>query len=369
VQLTSIVRASCTAVIVAGVLIACDNVPNQPSNPPSNPGGNQPPPQVTPTVVRLELSGPESVAPGATAQFTLTAFYSDGSSQDRSSQGTWRTTNSNVLSISPGGVASGRARGEVVVTVSFSGRSATKTGVLVLPEGTFRLRGAVRDAGFGVPAARVEITEGPFSGMWTSTNSEGSYVFYGVAGDVELSVMRNGYQVTEQRFQVTGHQTFNVDLVLSGSREIVQGRYTLRATASGECQSRLPADLRTRTYTADVVQNGPTLAVTLGGATFYRPSQSTAPLNKFNGRVEPGVVEFELYGGGYYYFYGYAPEIAEQITATSLFSISGSARLTRTSTGYAGPLNGSFATMRTTFFALDTCYAQQHGFELIGPEK
>ena len=376
-QITHLVRVSCVAGILASSLVACDKPPESPASPSGlntgTPAGPVPPQTQQPSLARLELAGPDSIAPGSTAQFTLTAFYTDGSSADRTSQGSWRTSNSSMLSIAAGGLATGRERGEVDVAVSFGNQTATKAGVLVLPEGTFRLRGAVRDTGIGVVGAEVEISEGPHRGRWTWTQSDGTYVFYGVGGDIELSVTRNGYQAVEKRIQVTGNQTYDIDLVPAGSREIVQGRFTLKVWAASECGARVASDLLSRTYAADIAQIGPQLAVTLGGATFYRSSPSAPALNRFNGTVGPGGVDFQIDSGFYYYGYsGYRlnPEVAEQVAPTTIFSFYGWARLTRTSTGYAGTLNGGFATFGASFLALrGTCYSRLHGFELIGPER
>ena len=362
----SLVRASYMAVILAGVLVACDNAPPAPS-PTPNPGGSQPPPNTA--ITRLEMTGPNSIAPGATGQFAAKASYSDGSTQDKSAEAVWRTSNSAVIAMSPGGIAVARDRGEASITASFSGRSITKSGVLVLPDGTFRLRGAVRDAGVGVSGARVEVSEGPSTGLMTNS-SFGNYSLYGVAGDVEITVTKDGYQPIEQRFQVTANQTQNFDLVLTRPRDMVPGTYQLRATAAEECRQNLPSAAQERSYTAAIVQDGPRLTATLGGATFFKPSVNAATLNIFRGTVEPGAVLFTL-NAGYYYslFYSYYPDIAEQIGPNELLSLTGLASLSHTATGLVGTLNGEFLTTTTSMARRAFCRSTAHRFELIGPEK
>ena len=364
---SSLIRGLSLAVVLAGLLVACDNAPPAPSTTP-NPGGSQP--QSSPQLLRVEMAGPASVPPGGTAQFTATAIYSDGTSQNRTAEASWRTSNSTIIAMSPGGVAVGRERGETSITASFSGRSATRSGVLVLPDGTFRLRGAVRDAGFGLTGARVEVTEGAATGLVTTSNT-GSYSLYGVAGDVEITVTKDGYQPIEQRFPVTGHQTQNFDLALMGPRDVLQGTYTLRATASNECRQNLPAAFQERIYQVAIAQNGPQLTATLSGATFYRPTQSQLVRNTFRGVGEPGSpVTFTLGAGfDYYSYFYYDPEVVEQISTSELWAITGSASLTRTATGFSGTLNGDFVTFGTNFRRGAFCRSTRHTFELIGPEK
>ena len=46
----------------------------------------------------LAISGPSSIAPGATGTFVATARFSDGTSADYSTSVTWTSTNTNVSS-------------------------------------------------------------------------------------------------------------------------------------------------------------------------------------------------------------------------------------------------------------------------------
>jgi hypothetical protein len=360
----SLGKGSSVAGILAVILVACDNSPGGPSNPPPNNQGG-----AAAILSRVELTGPASIAPGGTGQYTATAFYTDGSSHDRTSLASWRSNNLAIITLSPGGVAAGRERGETSISASFGGRTATKSGVMVLPDGTFRVRGAVRDAGFGLTGARVEVTEGAATGLATMT-SGGSYSLYGLAGDVEITVTRGGYQPVEQRFQVTGHQTQNFDLALAGPRDVLQGTYTMRARVADEC-SAFPSALQERVYKVAIAQNGPQLTATLSGATFFRPSQSQPALDTFRGVGDPGgQVTFTL-GSGYYYFsyFYYYPEVVEQISTAELFSITGSASVTRTATGFSGTLNGEFLTFGVNSRRSASCKSTRHSFELVGPEK
>src|SRR5262245_36763930 len=128
--------AGMTALVLAGLLVACDDKsPTAPTPMPS------PPPRPAPSQVvlaRLEVSGPATVAPGESVKFTATAFYSDGTSRDVSSESTWDANTSAVLSVTSEGVATGNERGVAIVRAGFNGRTSSKS-VMVLPAGTFRL--------------------------------------------------------------------------------------------------------------------------------------------------------------------------------------------------------------------------------------
>ena len=102
----SLRQAGLAALILAGLLVACDdNPPTAPTPPPQPPVPQAPP---SPALTRLEVAGPASVPPGETARSTATASFADGSTRDVTAQSTWRiqpsccpTPSSMVLSISP----------------------------------------------------------------------------------------------------------------------------------------------------------------------------------------------------------------------------------------------------------------------------
>ena len=87
--------------------------------------------------------------------------------------------------------------------------------MIVLPAGTFRLSGIVVES--NTPAAvlsgaRVEVTDGPRAGLSATTLSNGSYRLYGLSGDTQMRVTRNGFQPLVLNVPVSGHQTQNFDL-------------------------------------------------------------------------------------------------------------------------------------------------------------
>jgi hypothetical protein len=128
----------------------------------------------------------------------------------------WGSSNSKILAISSTGLATGGDRGEASITIAYLNRSAVKSNVLVLPTGTYRLAGTIRDTGVPIVDVRVEVTHGPGTGLATTANP--LYRLYGVAGDTEIRVTKNGYREERKRIQVTGHETLDIELVPSTPR-------------------------------------------------------------------------------------------------------------------------------------------------------
>jgi hypothetical protein len=95
------------ALALAGFLVGCDS-PTRPQ-PPIDP----PNPPLIPVLVRIEVDGPGTIAPGEAVQFTANAHYSDGSSRNVTGdpETTRRTSNTGVLAISATGLATGGDRG------------------------------------------------------------------------------------------------------------------------------------------------------------------------------------------------------------------------------------------------------------------
>jgi hypothetical protein len=64
---------SCAAALaLAGLLAACDDGPTQPSPQPSRQPSPEPE-RTPPTTLRIEINGPDTIAPGTTAQFSAIA--------------------------------------------------------------------------------------------------------------------------------------------------------------------------------------------------------------------------------------------------------------------------------------------------------
>jgi hypothetical protein len=317
-------------------------------------------------VTGLEIVGPGTVPLGGTAQFSVIAHQSDGSTRDVTNEATWATSDETVLGISPTGMATGRERGEGSISARVRELTATKGNVVVAPAGTFRLSGRVRDAGDPLSGARVEVTAGTGRGL-AMTTSNGNYRLYGVAGDIEVRVTGDGYQEQRKTLQVASHATLDFDLILSRPRDEIGGNYTLTVTADPECVNRLPIGAGVRKYAAVLKQEDRRVTVTLEGSKFYAPTAGP-PHNSFGGVVETNRIAFEL--GWFDPYSGPAmPSVLEELTWVELFlAVSGSAVMTVSPAGLSGTLSGAIESLRQAapgvFFHFGTCRSTGHQFVL-----
>jgi hypothetical protein len=342
---------------------ACDDGPTRPS-PPATPA----PPGAPVTILSLVISGPDTIAPGTTAQFTATALQSDGSPRNVTNEANWRSDDEAVLSISPTGVATGRDRGESTIQASLGGRTATKGDVIVVPVGTFRLRGIVGESGSArtLYRARVEVTAGIGQGLAVTANG-GGYRLHGVAGDIELRISADGYQELRTRVQVTKHDDLSFNLAPTGPRANVTGTYTLTVAVAPECRAALPPEAATRSFQAVVDSSGTdNLTVRLENARFLKASSRT--FNRFAGFSNPNGASFYLTGPDDFYYTSYGSDVLEQLSDTTLFTMSGYAVTTVSSRGLSGTLAGLIEVVQGTtpgrLQRIASCRSSSHEFVL-----
>lgn len=339
-----------TTFAALSLLGACDGSPTIPAPTRNDPG-----------ITRVELSGPATIAPGATARFSLTAFFTDGSSRDVAQQASWRSGNVSVVTIDDG-VATGRALGETTIFSIYRGLGNAKE-VLVLPPGTYRVAGSVREidsTGMALGGATVQLVSDRAS-LETVTDGEGRFALYGVPSDVELRVSKEGYTPHIRSLHLSDHAALEVHLGLTVSRPDISGRYML-TIGSQDCTTSawsvpLQPDLRQRTYSAEIVQNGTRAIVTVAGPVFSS--------NKFEGTVEPGGATFRLAQGSYYY-YGVLPALTERLPDGTILAVTGSAATTLSGRGLAGTLRGSILHLRNLFVtsAIGLCMSNDIPFVL-----
>ena len=276
-QIVAAVWRVSIVLILAGVLHSCggDRSPVAPTTPVT-------PAPVPATLLRLEIVGPRSVAPGESVQFLATGHYSDGSSRDVTSQASWSSQRSGILTVDATGRATGRDFGESALLVRAGGRSAT-TEVVIVPAGTFRLSVIAREAGVFALEVRVEVVSGRGTGLFDATPVSGRYDLYGVEGDTQIRVSGSGYVDHVQRVMVAEHTVLTADLTLARPRHDPSGTYRLTITADPACADALPAEARVRRYGAAVSQFGPEIRVALTEATF-RVAEGRG--DRFAGRVD-----------------------------------------------------------------------------------
>ncbi len=349
----STMRAIPVALIASGVLTSCDASPTGPTS--DRKPGN-------PVISGVQIVGPGAVPPGGTVKFTLVVTLSDRTTRDVTKEANWTSADGQVVSIAAPGELTGRERGTVMIEARFEGHRARKE-LYILPTGTYRLAGHVNDrADSQVPlaGARIEVTTGAGAGLVATTNPEGVFSLYGVAGDTTLRVTKPGYSEVTQTITVGAHQWINIALPFLGKYPDLSGTYTLTIAAASECgiglgERKLPQDVRVRSYTAIVQQDGPSLWVALDGPTF-RPEYPQG----FYGSVQSAGVTFQMKnpddGQG----------IAERLSTSKVLMIEGNVvAASDATTRIAGMLSGEFRLLETpSWKPIAWCSSTSHQFVL-----
>ncbi|HXG69188.1 MAG TPA: carboxypeptidase-like regulatory domain-containing protein [Gemmatimonadaceae bacterium] len=318
------------------------------------------------TTVRLELIAPAEIAPGESVQLTANAIKSDGSVENVSNTSIWGAATTEIVQVSSTGLATGKTRGESSVGAQFGGRSAGVR-IFVLPRGTFRLSGNVRESGLGIANVTLTVISGVGEGLTTVSRSDGSYAFYGVSGPVQIHAKKDGYLNGTQRLDVTAHRTYDFDMAAERPRKDYRGTYTLTISASscGSGQSTFPDAARRRVYTANVTQEGARLTVTLSDADLI---VTKGRGNSFVGFLDPtDMITFFLSRDSYYYYHFDGDHIAERFGAGALV-VSGIASARGTATGISGTLPGALliASRQTPPFGpFGSRCIDTHGFEMV----
>lgn len=344
------------ALIGLATFAACDN--RRPT-PPLTPS---PPARVT-TGVRIE--GPASIAPGTSVQYRLIASFDDGTTGDVASEATWTTTNASVLTASPGGIVKGTSRGESALVARHSNQTA-HVYVFVLEDGTYRVTGRVTESGAGLPAARVEVVAGTGAGLTATTGPGGSYALYGLAGEVQIEVVLDGFEKERRTIIVGGHTTADLVLRPTIAPTDLSGDWRLTLSASSGCVPAVPEDAATRSYSATVTQTvtrlklelkAPTLATTsvgLDGVVIDRSVTIFLPVDDFY---------YATYGLRYY-------SLVEMLRPERFLALGGTARGGRAGAAVTGTLDGEFALYHRSSGGLGvsnrqfSCRRNDHGFRL-----
>lgn len=334
------VMVALAAVGIVGLAAACGKSPDQPE-PVSIPPAPVAP--VAPVVITaIRISGPATIAPGATGQFTATAERSDGSSEDVTTSTWWRTAYSTreTLRWIGAGMAQAGGRGEAHVEAhvgpDLAGVTSNQLTVFVLEPGTFRISGTVTDAGAPVEQAIVEIMSGTGSGLWTTANDRGQYALYGAAGEVELQVSAVGFEQQAHRIVVTDTTTNDFDLTPRVTPTDLSGPWILTLSMSPSCRARLQAVPDGRQFDAAITQQGTRFKIALSSPTIYRDPYW------FDGRIfgqtlsiyigtDTSGVDFEY------------PGLYDSVSPTLWFGIFGSVQGTVTGSEFRATLDGQLS--------------------------
>ena len=328
-----LLTATAAGVLIV-VTIACHRSATAPS----------PAPTGSTSIVGLTIQGPERLTPGETARFTAIATASDRSTQDYTQKVTWNSTPQDVLTIArTTGEGIARKSGDAVVWADGGGSGPVKLAVLVLPPNTHRLTGRVQESGLSVQGATVTVMSGIGSGLSTTTDYNGQYRLYGVAGAVEIRVHKAGFTDLVKTFTASQNDVLD----FPEARQVqavpaISGSYMLTLQADSSCPTastdprtpHLPADMQQpRSHVVQITQEGPALRVAGLGPGFL------APTDRFDGRITPDGVEFEL-GDGYF---GYGPDGAftAYLSPAQALSYEGHVYASRVGSAIVGRLDGA----------------------------
>ena len=288
--------------------------------------------KVPATVTGLVISGPTQIVPGNTEQFTARQQLSDGSTRDVSDTASWSSTNSSVLRHLGSGRFEARSAGEARASASFQTRFAQSAAVLILPTGTFKLSGTVRDIGGTLDSATVEVISGTGAPQSTRSSFNGTYALYGVAGQIRLRVSASGYQPQEDVIVVSDHAARDFSLTTTNPIVDVTGNWTLTLSATSSCTSGWPETVRRREVTAVIAQNDTRLTVTFSGPTVRPGVRST-------GRIAGNLFSLNVYGDSYYYL---EYSLLDRPTPTDWVGIYGTIEGTASPSTVTGSFTGGF---------------------------
>jgi carboxypeptidase family protein/Big-like domain-containing protein len=177
------------------------------------------------TLSSVAVSG-TAPAVGATAQFSATATFSDGTTQSVTAQATWASSDTSVASVSSSGLVSGVAPGGADISATYqnvTGRARVTTVRPVVP--TYTISGAVTDGTSGgiLPNIDIQATDSAGKTLSTKTGSAGTYTIGGLAaGTVSLTASAVSYRAT----------TLTVALTADERADIVLPRVTCTFTVS-----------------------------------------------------------------------------------------------------------------------------------------
>jgi len=329
-------------VVLVGLVSAC-------GQPATTAPGKLPTP-ASPVIRSLTIAGPAAIAPGQTVQFTATGLLSNGSTEDDTRKVVWTAFPASVLTITRDtGEATAQAVGEVTVLATYATPCCqAQIAMTVLPPNTYRLTGKALESGLPVSGATIVVLSGIGTGLSVTTDNNGAYRLYGVAGAIKVRLRKPGFDDIVKTFTATQNDVLDFpEAHQTATIPSFAGAYTLMLTADPACPTTLrgavatlPDDFRQpRSYAASLTQDGPSLTVTLTG------SEIASGHNRFSGRVEPDGIVFQI--GSYdYYYYGLLSPIIELLPAgpaSQEFEFGGQISAQRSGTGIAGRLDGALA--------------------------
>jgi hypothetical protein len=185
-------------------------------------GGSAPGPGPTPvTVTGVTVSGGGSPVVGDTVQFTATATFSDGTTQTVTGQVTWESSNTAIVTITAGGLATFLAAGDAEIKATYrssSGTTVSSTSRVTAtpkPPSRYTLSGTVSDVANGSMMSGVDarIIDGPDASRTAVTDGAGRFSISNVnAGSFQVQFTRKDYVTQSIPVSLTGDMSMTVRL-------------------------------------------------------------------------------------------------------------------------------------------------------------
>jgi len=160
------------------------------------------------------------------------------------------------------GVAVGINRGDGSVSAWFADRVGNQT-VLVLDAGTYRLSGVISESsGQPISAVSVDVVSGTGTGLRGVSRTDGTFVLYGVAGNIRLRASLDGFVPVDRELLVNEDgQTNAFAMTPIDAPEDISGAWTMTLMPSPGCRPGLPDVAKGRTYQVEFIQQGTGLKV------------------------------------------------------------------------------------------------------------
>ena len=262
------------------------------------------------TLLSIALSpNTPSLANGGTQQFTAIGTFSDGSTQDLSTQAVWSSSNPQVLTIDGNGLASSDGTGQVVVSVTLDGVTATTGNVTVTPATLVRLALSPTTAQLAKGTSQQFTATGTYTDgttqnltstvTWTSSNGSVAAInASGVAtgtgtGAATLSASYQGQTASTSSFQVTPATLVSIafspaspSVAIGSSAQVtVTGTFSdgttqnLSSSASYSSSNASVVSINSTGVITGVAPGTTTITVTVNGTTSsFTAAASTATL-------------------------------------------------------------------------------------------
>jgi hypothetical protein len=327
---------ACLALILSQA--SCDKHPTAPST------------KVTvtarpPSISGLQIVGPDRLPPGSSDRMTALALKTNGSQEDVTAQVSWSSDNPGVLAIDGSGRVTAHDPGAATVQAVMREHTTTQP-VIVVPKDTFVLSGVVLHTVVPLEGAKVEIVSAAVGGGLTATtDSNGVFTLFGLAGHVKLRVGKDEYKPKFPTIDMSADQSIDVDLTPSSDLpDLRAGKYAVTLSI-GTCAESVafPSELRVRTYRATVTQTSDVLDVRLEGASFVTRRGLG---DHFQVGLVPDGFYFSInrvdFYRGYYNQQATQFDVFEQVSANQQLGIFGQGTGTGTEDRITARLDGGF---------------------------